>query len=64
MADIGFYRLRPELTVYDPNGVCPNEVSLVTEFSLTVFGLVPQALDDLKQIITYRQLVYEFPKFV
>jgi len=54
VADTGFYRLRPELTVYDPNGVCPNEVSLVTEFSLTVFGLVPQALEDLKQIITYR----------
>ena len=39
MADVGFYRLRPELTVYDPTGVCPNEFKVLTEFSLTVYDL-------------------------
>ena len=38
-ADIGSYRLRPTITVYDSTGACPNEVEVVTAFNVLVFQM-------------------------
>ena len=45
-ADIGSYQLRPTITIYDTTGTCPNEQNVVTAFTILVFGIEPQPLED------------------
>ena len=61
---IGLYRIMAELTVFDSTGACLNQVLVATEFSVIVFIMKSQPLENKKQIITYTTLVYDFPKFV
>ena len=45
-ADIGAYRLRSYITVYDSLGVCTNEINLITALNVFVFEMTPQSLAD------------------
>ena len=38
-ADIGFYRMRPFITMHDTTATCPNQPIVYTDFSLIVFGM-------------------------
>ena len=63
-ADIGYYRVRAYITIGDTLGLCQNNPTVQSDFTIIVFGMESQPLEDMQQYISYNPVLYDFPKFI